>query len=69
MTMLSLAVLWFGWACLSDRINGSDLPRVIRGISVPVVIFSTVVVLHHFLARDIRLCKWLLIGIACSHIL
>ncbi len=69
MTMLNLLIIWFLGACLSDWINGSIFQQVFRGISVPAVIFSTIVTLHHFLYDDIRDCKWLLFGLACSMIL
>jgi len=69
LTMINLALLWLVGAAFSDWMNGSVFDQSIRGLSVPVVIFSTVVVIHHFLRDDIRDCKWLLLGLACSLVL
>lgn len=66
---LMLCMLWLIGAITSDLINGSVIEQVARGISVPVVIFCTVVCIYPLLRRDIKNIKWLLLGIACSMVL
>lgn len=69
MGFLILCVLWLGGAIVSDLTNGSVVGQMARGISVPVVIFCTVVCIYPLLSRDIRNIKWLLLGISCSMVL
>lgn len=67
--LLNFAFIWLGGACLSDWINGSSFAQMFRGVAVPYVICSTVIVIHHFIKNDVRSCKWLIFGLACSSVL
>lgn len=67
--MLNLLFLWILGALFSDWYNETETYQIIRGFSVPTAVFATVVCVHNFLRRDIRNYKWILLGVACSHVI
>ncbi len=67
--MLSLLFLWCIGAAFADWYNESVLFQWMRGVSVPLIVFATVVCLHNFLRRDIRNYKWILLGLVCSQVI
>lgn len=69
MPILNLLFLWFLGALFADWYNGADAFQFLRGFSVPVMIFSTVVCIHNFLRRNILNYKWILFGLACSTVI
>ena len=69
MPILNLLFLWFLGALFADWYNGANAFQFLRGFSVPVMIFSTVVCIHNFLRRDILNYKWIVFGLACSTVI
>lgn len=67
--LLNLLFLWAVGAIFSDFYNRSTVFQYLRGISVPVTVLAAVVCIHNFLRRDIRNYKWLILGMACSHVI
>lgn len=64
-----LALFWIVGALFSDFYNHSFFEQVIRGFSVPLLIFSVSVCIYHFLRRNPSNLKWLLLGIAVSSVI
>lgn len=69
MIYFNLLFLWMGAALLSDFYNHSFFAQVIRGVSVPIMIFAVCVCVYHCLRNDPSGLKWLLFGVACSSVL
>ena len=67
--MLNLLFLWMLGAGIADWYNDAELFQWLRGMSVPFIVFATVVCLHNFLRRDIRNYKWILFGLVCSSVI
>lgn len=65
----NLTLLWIAGALFSDFYNHSFFEQVIRGFSVPLLIFSVSVCIYHFLRRNPSNLKWLLLGIAVSSVM
>lgn len=69
LTLIKFLGLWFVGALISDIYNDSNVYQFLRGVTVPIVVFVTIVTIHHFLKDDVQNYKWLLFGIACSSVL
>lgn len=67
--MLNLLFLWIIGALFSDWYNEAEMMQFMRGFSVPTTIFASVVCIHNFLRKDIRNYKWIVFGMACSHVI
>lgn len=64
-----LALFWIVGALFSDFYNHSFFEQVIRGFSVPLLIFSVSVCIYHFLRRNPANLKCLLFGMAVSSVI
>lgn len=69
LAILNLLLLWILGALFADWYNDAVPFQYLRGFSVPVMIFSTVVCIYNFLRRDIRNFKWIIFGLACSAVI
>lgn len=65
----NLLLLWIAGALFSDFYNSSRFVQVIRGFSVPLLVFSCSVCIYHFLRYHPENLKWLLFGIAVSSVI
>ena len=66
---LLLCFLWLGGAIFADLFNHVTFARSARGLACPIVILGTVVYLYPILRRNPSRFKWLLLGIAISHVI
>lgn len=67
--ILYLCLLWLVGAILADWIAGAPLAWGLKGWAVPITTFCTVVCLYSLLRKNISNYKWILLGIAISHII
>ena len=61
-----LTLLWLAGAIFSDVYTGNILPFAMKGIAVPITVFSSSICIYSLLRKDIDNLKWLLLGIAIS---
>ncbi len=69
MIYFNLLILWMAGALFADFYNHSVFQQFIRGVSVPIMIFSVSVCVYHYLRRDTSGLKWLLLGVALSYVI
>lgn len=66
---LLLCFLWLCGAVFADLYNKVPFAYSARGLACPVVILGTVIFLYPILRRNPGCFKWLLLGIAISHVI
>ena len=69
MPLCVLLLLWLCGAIYSDYYNNMPFAFSIRGMAVPIVLFSAVVCLSILLHDHLQDFKWLLLGVAISSVL
>lgn len=69
MPVLVLGFVWMMSAFVSDRINGSHMQILLRGIATPYTVIATVICLHALLYKNVVAIKWFLLGVAISSII
>lgn len=54
---------------VSGLVNGTLMPMLFRGIATTYAVFSTIVVMHRLLVRNLSQFKWLMLGFALSSVI
>ena len=65
----TLPLLWLGGALYVDISTHNYLPYILRGIAVPITVFSSMVCIFALLRKDMDAIKWLLLGSALSGVI
>lgn len=69
LTFIKLLVLWLVGAIFVDCYTHNYIHFAMRGIAVPITLFSNVVCIYVILRKDLRNLKWFLLGSAISGVL
>ncbi|MBR3923963.1 MAG: hypothetical protein IKJ45_12670 [Kiritimatiellae bacterium] len=64
-----LILLWLCGAILSDVVNHSYMQLALRGIAVPVTVFSNCICLYVLLRKDFEALKWFILGCVLSDVI